>query len=307
MEDECFTKEDRIAFLKKKNEARKAASKLDWEKDKAMSYGNKPGYRYLSIDKMKRNLLPVFMGLGLDFNLSYRSVEDKGAIGTLPAHWIIECEVTLTDMDTGYSERTTVFGESGDVLDKGLSKASTYALKTWLSDTFMLIDGIDPDMDPTEMVVSKTFTPKTDKEKDEIKSKVLSNGVKPEETVQPTAEPSKPAKPAKPKAAKPAKPEEPEKTEEAPAEPEKKEEPAKEEHVKTPAEEAIDKLKAEAVAAFKPSIPQQNMINRIMAKWSEQLENGEVTQEQYDAMMKDKGDITNSTSAVAFIKKYKEA
>ena len=276
------------------------ASKLDWEKDKAMSYGNKPGYRYLSVDKMKRNLLPVFMAVGLDFKLSYREIEDRGTLSSLPVHWTIECDATLTDIETGYSETTSVYGESGDSLDKGLSKASTYALKTWLSDTFMLVDGIDPDADPTDGGAIKSYTLKTDKEKDEIKSKVLSNGTKPEP---PQEEP---------------KVKEESKVKESPKEPESKPEPVEQTETKpapdnaepparTPAEVAIEKLKSEAVAAFKPSIPQKNMIDSILARWAKKKEGGEVTPEQDKEFNDDLNSITNSTSAVAFIKKYKGA
>ena len=283
MTDE-FSKEDRIAFLRKKNEARKIASGLDWEKDKAMSYGSKPGYRYLSVEKMKRNLLPVFMNVGLDFKLDYESIEDRGELGSMPVHWTIACKATLTDIDTGYSETTTVFGESGDVLDKGLSKASTYALKTWLADTFMLIDGVDPDMAPESVPVK--FIPRTDKEQDEIRSKAFANGVKPEEPAEEPKEEPKPKKMMKDSGDPLAKPKEEE---------------------KKPGEVAIEKLKEEAVASFKPTVPQQNMINNILAKWSEKAKNGEITAEEYEQFSKDMSEIHNNSMAVAFIKKYRSA
>ena len=307
--NEEFSKEDRIAFLKKKNEARKIASKLDWDKDKAMSYGSKPGYRYLSVEKMKRNLLPVFMGVGLDFKFDYTAIEDRGELGSMPVHWTIKCQATLTDIDTGYSETTTVFGESGDVLDKGLSKASTYALKTWLADTFMLIDGVDPDQAPDVMNV-KTFVPKTDKEQDEIKSKAFANAIPPtpvktEETVEPTAPivkeniavptpvvptpavPSAP-KPPTPKPPTPAAPKPP-----TPATPLK------------PGEIALQKLKEEKIANFEPSIPQQNAIRIRDEYYSKKAKDGRMTQDEYEAYCKDRSEIGNNNEAIAFIKKWK--
>ena len=305
--DEPASKEDRVAFLQKKNEARKRAAVLDWEKDKAMSFGGKPGYRYLSIDKMKRNLLPVFMSVGLDFKLDYKSIEQHNEIGAMSQHWTIVCEVTLTDVDTGYSETTTVFGESGDSGDKAIGKASTYALKTWLADTFMLIDGIDPDADSSEAFAPKVFTPKTDKEQDEIKSKAFSNGIKPNEPAKPAEPESEPApqpsepKPAAPKPAAPKAPAKP--TLKDSGDPTEKK-PATE---KKPGEVAIEKLKEEAAASFKPTVPQQNMINNILARMSEKAKAGKMSNEEYETFTKELSELRNNSMAVAFIKKYREA
>lgn len=307
---------DRIAFLKKKNEARKAASALDWSKDKNFSYGNKPGFKYVSVEKMKRNLLPVFLDAGLDFKFDYQNLQKSESIGSMSQHWILECTATLTDIDTGYSETATVFGEAGDSGDKAIGKASTYALKTWLSDTFMLIDGIDPEAEP-EMVSSRVFIPKTDKEQEEVKSKAFANAVPPT----PVQEPVKPAAPAKPavknvpgtmkdsgdptKPAEPVKPAAPKpktsgkKVEIPPVpKPELPKKPLK------PAEASIEKLKLEAINNYVPTAPQQNAFDRIFEYFGALGQKGEITPEFAAQLAKDRSEIKNATEAIAFIRKY---
>jgi len=304
---------ERVAFLKKKNEARKKASMLDWEKDGVYSAGGRIGYRYLTVAKMKRNLLPIFMECGLDFKFDYQNLQKFEAIGNMSQHWVLECTATLTDVDTGYSETSVVYGEAGDSGDKALGKASTYALKLWLSNTFMLIDGIDSEGSDGEGM-SRTFIPKSDREQEEVRSKVFANGIKPDD-----AKPEKVLTPVTPKATtkgvtpkkkevKPPSEDEVPKTEEKPAEP-VKEEPVKEEPAKemTEAEKALDKLKEQAKAEFKLSVPQQKIIDRIVAQWSEKGKNGEITNEQAAEFAKERSEIFDNKSAIAFIKKYREA
>ena len=285
---------------------------LNWDKDKAFSFGNKPGYRYLSVEKMKRNLLPIFMEFGLDFKFDYGNLQKSEPIGSMSQHWILECTASLTDVDTGYTETTIVYGESGDSGDKAIAKASTYALKTWLADTFMLIDGVDPDQEP-EPVISKTFIPKTDKEQEEVKSKVFANavpipvneGAKPATTAVPTAPvtpavPTAQPKPPIPTPPKPAAPKPPVPPAPAPAPA-----PATPSVEEKPGEVAIKKLKQEKLDSFVPSVPQQNAISKIEAHWAEKAKAGEMTDEQYLEFCKDRSEIGNNQEAIGFIKKWK--
>lgn len=309
---EAKENKERIAFLKKKNEARKKASTLDWSKDKALSYNGKLGYKYLSIDKMKRNLLPVFMDVGLDFKTEYETVTKQDAIGQMAQHWIVECVITLTDVDTGYFETTRVFGEAGDSGDKAIAKAGTYALKTWLADTFMLIDGVDPDQG-SDTIGSRAFTPKTDKEQEEVKSKVF------EQAVPVPAKPAKPAVPAVKNVAGTMKDSgDPTEKKEAPvpkpepakATTEKKVEippvpkPKMPERKMTPAEEAVEKLKVEKLSNFEPTEPQKRAFDRIFRYYGVLGQKGEITDEFAEQLAKDRSNIGNNTEAVAFIRKY---
>lgn len=311
--------EARTAFLRKKNEARKKSMILDWTKDKALSYNGKIGYKYLSVEKMKRNLLPIFTECGLDFKFDYGNLtKQESPSAAMSEHWTLECIATLTDIDTGYYETTVVYGESSDSLDKGVSKASTYALKTWLSDTFMLIDGIDPDEAP-DATSSRTFVPKTEKEQEEVKSKVFAQAIPPTPAPEKTAEVKPTATPrvnnvpgtlkdsgdptaAAPKAA-------PAVTVKAPT-PKAKvaippvPKPAMPNKPLTEGEKKLEELKVEKIKNFVPSMAQNNMFNRIFAYYGALGKKGGITQEFAEQLAKDRSEVGNPSEAVAFIKKY---
>lgn len=310
---EEYTKEDRISFLRKVNKARKDVQGCDWEKDKFLSYGGKSGYRYLSVDKMKRNLAPIFQNNGIELAMRYYALEKQDAAGQMTQHWTIQLDVEMIDVDTGYSMKSTAYGEAGDAGDKGVSKAQTYALKQWMANEFLLIDGIDPDSEE-EVPVKVPFVPKTDKEQDEVKVKVMENAMpapKPkmadsgDPTVKPTAPKATAPKPAAPKPAAP-KPPAPKASAPKPAAP-KVPTPAEAQPAKpmTEAEKKLAELKKEKIAAFKPSIPQQNMIDRIKEVYQERALNGTITAEEYNAMSYDCATIGDDTEAVKFIKKYR--
>lgn len=323
------SKEDRIAFLRKKNEARKKSMLLDWSKDKALSYNGKLGYRYLSIEKMKRNLLPVFTDCGLDFRFEYSNlIKQESASAAMSEHWILECTAILTDIDTGYSERTIVYGESADSLDKGVAKASTYALKTWLADTFMLIDGVDPDQG-ADNSTTRVFVPKSDKEQEEVKSKVFENAVPVPKPAAPVVTPAVPKQPEQPKAAvEPAAPKnnvpvipgtlkdagDPTvKKVEKPVTPKTKggkvtippvPEPKMPDRPLNAAEEQIEKLKLDKLKSYKPSQPKQKAFDRAFRYYGMLGQKGEITTEFAEQMAKDRSEIGNDSEALAFIRKY---
>ena len=73
----------------------------------------------------------------------------------------------------------------------------------------------------------------------------------------------------------------------------------------TPAEAALEKLKQEKIANFKPTAPQQKMIDRIKQVWEERALKNEVTVEEYNNMSWDCATIGDNAQAVAFIKKYR--
>ena len=173
-----YTREDRIAFLKKLNAAREDVQKCDWLKDKFLSYGGKNGYRYISVDKMKANLAPVLQRHGLEWGVEFHDLEKADSLQSLSQHWIVRLTVSLIDIDTGYSTEDVVIGEAGDSLDKGVTKAETYALKTWLATKFMIADGMDPDAEDSG-VPTVPFKPKTPAEQTQIVSKALNAGVAP--------------------------------------------------------------------------------------------------------------------------------
>lgn len=188
-------------ILRKLHSIRIMTLGMDWFPDKAMKVGT-GGYPYLSIDKMKANLNPAFARVGLEVIPSYEDIVFRPAIGNMSQHVTLTLVMDVVDVETGQSITYRQFGEAGDSGDKALSKACTYALKTWLSGVFLLSDGFDPNMlDGLGVEPVKQFTKPTPIEAVEMKSRVLDAGIKP-------AAPAKPA-PAVKKAEAPKAPAKP--------------------------------------------------------------------------------------------------
>lgn len=279
--------EIRSKFYTKLSNMRADVNSLDWSKDALLAMPGGRGYQYLSSDKIKRNLAPLFPKHGLEFDQNVVAVEQFPAIGSMSQHWVVTMEIVLTDIDTGYSQTTVVKGEAGDSGDKGIGKALTYAYKRWAVGKFQLADGMDPDaMDASPR---GSFTPRTIEETSEIKSKIAANAVKPAvPTQKPVELPPAPAEPAKPA---------------------------------TPAEEALQRLKAEADAQkaenaeaskdiepptlkYEPSAVQKKAIEKITERYLALAKEGKITNTAYNNMSFECASISNSKMATEFILKY---
>lgn len=300
----------RAKVYKKISELREMSLKCDWTKDKRMLAGS-TSYPYLSAGKVKQNFAPLFVRAGLELDLSYTEPKQLEQIETRNSrmqHWVIGLQVSIIDIDTGMGGYTGMFyGEGTDVLDKGLRKAMTAAIKSWLSDFFFLEEGIDPEISGND---EATFTPKANEP--EIKSKIAEQAVKPKAPLKPmrkeeeetgtqnapvepekTTEPEKPAVKA-PKSKKPAEPKE-----ETP-EPAKPAESAPE----VPAMPVV--LTPGSKTGYKVAGVQEKPLNKIITEWSEALGNGKVSKEKYDAMAKECEAIADNRSVMQFIVKYRK-
>lgn len=128
---------------KKKNKLRKALKEKGvLQKGGKNDYDH---YKYFSEAQYKQLFTELFSecGLELKFNeLEYVTFEgpQKQANGRMP-----KIEFTLTDIDTGFYEVTTITGEGIDKGDKAGYKAYTGALKYYLANTFMVATGDDPE------------------------------------------------------------------------------------------------------------------------------------------------------------------
>lgn len=284
--------------------------KCDWTKDKRMLTGS-TSYPYLSAGKVKQNFAPLFTKAGLEVRFVYGQPRQLDLIETRNSrmqHWIIDLQVKFVDIETGLiSEPMVYWGEGTDVLDKGLRKAMTAAVKSWLSDMFFLEEGIDPEISGSD---EATFTPKANEP--EIKSKIADQAVKPKTPVKPmkkeeeetgtqnapveTAKPAEPEKPAvkAPKTKKAAEP----KTETP--EPAKPAEPAPE----APAMPIV--LTPGSKTGYKVAGVQEKPLNKIIAEWSEALGNGKVSKEKFDAMANACEAIADNRSVMQFIVKYRK-
>ena len=281
-------KEENIGLFRKLSELRKDILTKDWVDDKYYMINNKPQYGYLSADKVKRTLAPLFCKHGVEMRVKFSELEYRPAIGNMSQHWTIRLDVTLIDTETGESDTSTVYGEAGDSGDKGVNKAQTCALKQWVFSEFLIADGVDPDASDSGPAVSG-FYRKSDEEKEEVVSKVLSQSMKP----MPKAIPKKEAPKAEEHEAEAAP---------APVKEEPKEAPKAEPKTEPKVE---PKTEAPAVGGFKPTGPQAKAIARIESVWEERARAGEVTPEEYNKMSMARATLASSSDAVAFIKTYK--
>lgn len=296
-------KEDIVKFYAKMKSVRKEILAADWGKDKYLSFGAK-GYYYLSVDKMKRIIAPILLNNGLDLSVTFHDLEQRQEIGSMTQHWTVKLDAALSDMDTGFCKTYYVYGESGDSGDKGVSKAQTAAMKQFLSNVFLLIDGIEPDEGDAGTVSSETFA-SPHKSSTEVRSAVLSNAVKsntptapkvPGTPVVPKTPPIPKATPNKPLVA-PTKPTEPiEKPSEVK---EGGEEPKQDMEVKNT---ASDRFNSSELPVTKP---QANSINNIVTVRTQWAQEGKMSKEEFDEMSSDFDGISDTQTAMAFIKKYR--
>lgn len=283
------------------NKVRAELLALDWKDDKFLSLGGMKGYNYLSIDKIKRNLAPVLQANGIDLGIEYCDLTQLGDANAATQHWIVTLKASLIDISTGFERIYTAFGESSDHGDKGVNKAQTAAMKQFLSNTFMLIDGVDPDADSGER--TGAFTPKTPTEVLEAKSAILSNAVKPKPAV-----PQKPAPVIRPMAPKNVPKEE---NTESPAEVPEQKPVKKEPEVSGLAEptpelspDAISVIAAESVESLNISGPQKGAIANIIKVRTRLAQEGKLSVIEYNNMSADYAEIKDNVSGAAFLKKY---
>lgn len=281
--------------------------KCDWTKDKRMV--GVATYPYLSVGKVKQNFAPLFSKAGLEIDMSYGEPKQLEMVETRTSrmqHWLIELRVSFVDIETG--ARTwpmSYWGEGTDPLDKGLRKAMTAAIKSWLTDLFCIEEGIDPELNGSDE--SASFSPKNDPE---IKSKIADAAVKPkpapkvkEDTATQNTpvvksvdapEPEKPAvKAPKPKKAAEPKVETPEPAK--PAEPA----PAAQDKPTIAAQPGLD-------TGYKVAGVQEKPIRKIIDDWDAALNAGKVAADRYNEMAAACNAIADNRGVMQFIVKYRK-
>lgn len=127
----------------KKNSLRKALAKKGVQKKGGKN--DFDHYSYFSEAQYKELFTELFSNAGLELKFNELEYEtfagtDKQANGRMP-----KLLFTLTDIDTGFYEETTITGEGIDKGDKAGYKAYTGALKYYLANTFMVATGDDPE------------------------------------------------------------------------------------------------------------------------------------------------------------------
>lgn len=139
----------------KKNVVRKALFKKGVvARDKTNEFDR---YKYFSEAGYKKLFTELFSTAGLEVTSNIVEVERFVVEGKQNNGRQVKVEFTLTDVETGYSETSTFYGEGFDKGDKGIYKAYTGALKYYLANTFMVATGDDPEVESPEGVEKETY------------------------------------------------------------------------------------------------------------------------------------------------------
>ncbi len=139
----------------KKNVVRKALFKKGVvARDKTNEFDR---YKYFSEAGYKKLFTELFSTAGLEVTSNIVEVERFVVEGKQNNGRQVKVEFTLTDVETGYSETSTFYGEGFDKGDKGIYKAYTGALKYYLANTFMVATGDDPEVESPEGVEKEVY------------------------------------------------------------------------------------------------------------------------------------------------------
>lgn len=117
---------------------------------------NGQNYSYLSEAGYKELLSPLLMECGLELTSSMVDVSSFDGSQNMRQGRRAAWEFTLTDIDTGFCEKSVVYGEGVDGLDKAIYKASTGAMKYYFANTFLVATGNDAEA--TEVSIAKQVT-----------------------------------------------------------------------------------------------------------------------------------------------------
>lgn len=240
---------------------------LDWSDDKKTNDKGSFSFGYLSSDKIRRNLAGLFMKHGLEFEMRFSDLipyRDQ-------SYWTVKLSVRIFAVDVPGAERVIeVYGESGNPGNMGVIKAQTFAIKEWLTSFFLIADGIESYTD-----AAGGFTPMSNKEREEVKSRIAKRAIPASAHAEPPAEPRTVVS----------------------------------DHVTmtiVPDDAPAPKAAPAAPAANKGlSLPLQKGIERIMDVKRKAREDGLVTDGEYDAMVAEHDAIATHEDALAFIRKYR--
>lgn len=114
-------------------------------------------YKYFSEAGYKKLFTELFSNAGLELTTTIDEVERFTVDGKQNNGRQVKVLFTLSDIETGFAETSTFYGEGFDKGDKGLYKAYTGALKYYLANTFMVATGDDPEVESPEGVEKEVY------------------------------------------------------------------------------------------------------------------------------------------------------
>lgn len=168
--------EQLLDFKKRLNAFRADVCSLNWEDDDHFEIKGQR-VNFLSSDKIRRNLAPLFVKHGIEL---YVEPMDATFIKE-DMTWMVHTSITLEDIHSVHSNTYHSIGMGG-VGKNAITIGNTNAFKNWVTPTYQLADGMEKD----EIIAS--FTPMSKAEKDVVTSNVLSKGIKPDERSKPIEE-----------------------------------------------------------------------------------------------------------------------
>ena len=124
-------------------------------------------YKYFSEAQYKELFTGLLADEDLELTASAEDIQSYKGSEKQQFGRIVKVKYTLTDIDSGYSESSYVYGDGMDKGDKGIYKAYTGSLKYYLANTFMVATGDDPE------VPDKTVEKKITERKAKILSKMI--------------------------------------------------------------------------------------------------------------------------------------
>lgn len=136
-------KEDRAKLQQKKNKVR-----LDLKEKGKLTNGEVneyDNYQYFSEAQYKELFTDLFSKHGIDVKINEIDYGTFEGTDKQPYGRTVTLACTLIDMETGYEETTNHTGEGLDRGDKAGYKATTGALKRFLSSTFLVATQDDPE------------------------------------------------------------------------------------------------------------------------------------------------------------------
>lgn len=132
----------------KKNALRKTLSEKGILKREGNNTYDK--YKYFSEAQYKELFTKLFSQHGLELTSSEVGYEHIEGTDKMPFGVNSKWEFTLTDIETGFFEKSYITGEGLDKGDKAGYKANTGAIKYYLANTFMVATGDDPEAESPE-------------------------------------------------------------------------------------------------------------------------------------------------------------
>ena len=125
-------------------------------------------YKYFSEAQYKELFTELFSKHGLELKFSEISYETFEGTGKNANGRLAKLEFDLIDIESGFSETTTITGEGMDKGDKAGYKAYTGALKYYLADTFMVATGDDAEKDSVESKMNQVSERKASSKQIEV-------------------------------------------------------------------------------------------------------------------------------------------